>query len=90
MRDVRPPIREDILLALADFRGDFGETRTALVRELTPGWILDEDIRTHNRVLVMSKGQEITEAAVLALRRMHAAHAVEKPVTVRYQTGNAR
>lgn len=48
-----------------------------------PGWVVDEDIRTTNGLMVLTKGHELTDTAISALQRLLAANAVEEPIRVR-------
>lgn len=78
-----PPLPREIAAALADFRGTLGQRRSARVRELVPGWVVDEDVRTPEGKLLLSRGHELSEAAIAALRRLADCHAVSEPICVR-------
>jgi CheY-like chemotaxis protein len=83
LRVVQPAIPEYIIKALADFRADVAGVRTARFSELMPGWVVDEDIRTTNGLMVLTKGHELTDTAISALQRLLAANAVKEPIRVR-------
>lgn len=85
LRATRPELSADVIGAVIGFRADFSESRAAFVRDLRPGWVLEEDVLSRGGVLVLSKGHELTEAAIIALSRMHDSHAIEEPIRVRHQ-----
>jgi hypothetical protein len=87
LRAVKPPIPAYIIKALTNFRADVSdEHRAARVRDLVPGWLVDEDVRCGNGIMVLSKGHELTETAIAALRRLLAAQAISEPIRVRCRT----
>lgn len=83
LRAMQPAIPEYIIKSLADFRANVAGVRIARFRELRPGWVLDEDIRTTNGLMVLTKGHELTDTAISALHRLLAANAVKEPIRVR-------
>jgi response regulator RpfG family c-di-GMP phosphodiesterase len=83
LRAMRPIIPEYIAKTLADFRTNVTGVRSAHIRELMPGWVVDEDIRTTNGLMVLTKGHELTNTAISALQRLLAAKAVSEPIRVR-------
>ncbi|MFS2222080.1 response regulator [Pantoea sp. B65] len=83
LRAARPAIPEYIIKTLADFRANVAGARTARVRELMSGWVIDEDIRTTNGLMVLTKGHELTDTAISALQRLLAANAIREPIRVR-------
>ncbi|QGU86670.1 HD domain-containing phosphohydrolase [Erwinia sorbitola] len=83
MRAARPPIPEYIIKSLSDFRANIAGVRSARIRELVPGWVVDEDILTTNGLMVLTKGHELTDTAISALQRLLAANAVREPIRVR-------
>ncbi len=89
LRAVRPAIPEYIIKSLADFRANVSGVHSAHFRELMPGWVLDEDIRTTNGLMVLTKGHELTDTAISALQRLLAANAVKEPVRVRGLPGTS-
>ncbi|ADM98373.1 response regulator [Dickeya dadantii] len=83
LRVARPAIPEYIIKALVDFRSNVAGTRTVRICELKPGWVVDEDIRTTNDLMVLTKGHELTDTAISALQHLLAANAVKEPIRVR-------
>ncbi|MCI4187748.1 response regulator [Dickeya dianthicola] len=79
----RPPIPEYIIKSLTDFRANVAGVRTARIDELKPGWVVDEDIRTTNDLMVLTKGHELTDTAISALQRLLTANAIKEPIRVR-------
>ncbi|MCQ9372645.1 response regulator [Methyloversatilis sp. XJ19-13] len=86
LRTVRPPIPDYIVTALADFRSEVNHHRAARVRDLVPGWVVDEDVRCTNGLMVLSRGHELTDTAIAALSRLLAAQAIREPIRVRSRT----
>ena len=78
-----PSVPPAIVAALAEFRAGGAEVRSVRIRDLQPGWLVDEDIRCTNGMMVLSKGHELTDTAITALARLLAAHALQEPVRVR-------
>ena len=66
-----------------EFRAGGAEVRSVRIHDLQPGWLVDEDIRCTNGMMVLSKGHELTDTAITALARLLAAHALQEPVRVR-------
>ena len=56
--------------------------RTCLIRELGPGMILQQEVRTHAGVLLVTKGQEITYPLILRLRNFADKQAISDKVLV--------
>lgn len=84
LRELRPVVSEEILKSLVDFRTSISGNRAMRVRELMPGWLVDEDVICTNGVMVLSKGQELSVMAITTLRRLLAADAIREPIRVRY------
>ena len=83
LRELRPALPEYIAKALGDFRADISNNRAVRVRDLMPGWLVDEDVKCTNGLMVLSKGHELSATAIAALRRLLAAHAIHEPIRVR-------
>lgn len=83
LRALQPALPDYIIKALSDFRSDMSTNRSARVRDLVPGWLVDEDVRCTNGMLVLSNGHELTETAIAALGRLVAARALSEPIRVR-------
>ncbi|NYZ61953.1 response regulator [Luteimonas sp. SJ-16] len=80
---MEPPVPGEIVRALFDFRMEsMRRSRSVRVRDLMPGWIVEEDIRTQRGILVLTAGSELTATAILALRNHVAAHAIAEPLRV--------
>ncbi len=88
LRAARPRIPEYITKALADYRTDISGDRAARIRDLMPGWVVEEDIRTTNGLMVLTKGHELTDTAITALKRLLAASAIQEPIRVRCQANS--
>lgn len=82
LRGTHPAIPEYIIKSLTDFRANLAGIRTVRIRELKPGWIIDEDIRTNNDLMVLTKGHELTDTAISALQRLLSLGAIEEPIQV--------
>lgn len=80
---IYPALSDEVVGALADFRGAVSEMRIAFVAELRPGWVLEQDVYTTTGMLLLSKGHELTDTAILALRRQLACNALAEPIHVR-------
>ena len=52
------------------------------VSELSPGMIVDTNICASNGTLLLARGQEITESAILRLQNFVATRRLEEPVRV--------
>ncbi|WP_042859761.1 response regulator [Dickeya sp. NCPPB 3274] len=83
LRAARPAIPEYIIKTLADFRANVAGVRSVRICELKSGWVIDEDIRTTNDLMVLTKGHELTDTAISALQHLLAANAVKEPIRVR-------
>jgi hypothetical protein len=83
LRDVQPPVPEYIIKALADFRAQISESRAVRVRDLMPGWVVEEDVHSNNGMMVLAKGHELTDTAIAALQRLREANAIKDPIRVR-------
>lgn len=79
---LNPPIPEYIINALADLRATMSGKRAARVAELVPGWVVEEDVRTTNGLMVLTRGHELTATAIAALQRLLAVHAIMEPIRV--------
>jgi len=77
-----PSIAPGIVAALADFRDAAGKMHAAMIAELLPGWVAAEDVCTVKGRLLLSKGHELTEVAIIALRRLNAGRLILEPIYV--------
>lgn len=58
------------------------ETRSVTVEELEPGMTLEQDVHASNGDLLMTKGQEINQSAVVRMRRYEASVGIDQPFHV--------
>ena len=58
------------------------EARSVTVKELEPGMILEQDIQDSNGDLLMTKGQEINQSAIVRLRRHETSEGTDQPFQV--------
>jgi response regulator RpfG family c-di-GMP phosphodiesterase len=82
LRNASPPIAPAIMAALADFNDDPGQMHAAMIFELQPGWVLGEDVSTIKSRLLLSKGHELTDVTIVALRRLLAGRLILEPIYV--------
>jgi len=71
----------DALVAL-DPNAEEGEIRKCRLELLSPGMIVQEELRTEGKTLVVSKGQEVTQALILKLKNLHARRMIGAEITV--------
>ena len=65
-----------------DPNAEESEVRRYWVNELAPGMIIQQDIRTFSGLLVVSKGQEVTQPLILKLKNFVERKAITGDVTV--------
>lgn len=83
LHTARPAISGDVIQALSDFRPDSGSKhRSARVRDLVPGWVVEEDVRTTRDLVVLKKGNELSLTAIITLRNLLSTGAIEEPILV--------
>jgi hypothetical protein len=73
-------------LVTLDPNAENGELRKCRIDELSPGMIIQEDIRTGDAMLLVSKGQEATPPLIVKLKNFHARRAIAGEVTVSMPT----
>ena len=73
-------------LVVLDPNAEEGEIRSCRIDELTPGMIVQQEIRTLGGGLLVSKGQEITPTVIFKLKNYHARRAIAGSVTVSMPT----
>ncbi|HMD18535.1 MAG TPA: HD domain-containing phosphohydrolase [Terriglobales bacterium] len=71
----------DALVAL-DPNAEEGEIRKCRIELLVPGMIVQEEVRTTEGVLLVSKGQEVTSPLLSKLKNFHARRVITGEVTV--------
>jgi CheY-like chemotaxis protein len=59
-------------LVALDPNAEAGEIRNCRVEELAPGMIVQQEVRTHDGALLVSKGQEVTPTVIFKLKNFHA------------------
>ncbi|HWY53827.1 MAG TPA: response regulator [Terriglobales bacterium] len=70
------------VLVELDPNAEEGEIRKCRIELLTPGMIVQQEIRTSDGVLLISKGQEATPPLILKLKNLHARHVIPADVTI--------
>jgi len=73
-------------LVVLDPNAEEGEIRSCRIDELTPGMIVQQEIRSVDGGLLVSKGQEITPTVISKLKNYHARRAITGTVTVSIPT----
>lgn len=69
-------------LVTLDPNAEEAEIRQCRLEDLTPGMIIQKEVRSFAGTLLVSKGQEVTPAVIFKLRNFHARRAVGGDVTV--------
>jgi hypothetical protein len=69
-------------LVTLDPNAEEGEQRKCRVEDLSPGMIIQQEVRSYQGTLLVSKGQEVTSAVVYKLKNFQARHAIGNEVTV--------
>jgi response regulator RpfG family c-di-GMP phosphodiesterase len=69
-----------------DPNAEEGEIRKCRIELLSPGMIVQQEVRTNEGVLLISKGQEVTPPLILKLKNLHARHVIGAEVTVSMPT----
>ncbi len=73
-------------LVTLDPNAEEGEIRKCRIEELSPGMIVQQEVRTHEGMLLVSKGQEVTSPLLFKLKNFHARRAITGDVTVSMPT----
>jgi CheY-like chemotaxis protein len=78
----------DFFLALValDPNAEEGQTKECRITELSPGMIIQQEVRTHEGELLVSKGQEVTSMVMLKLKNFHARRAIAPAIIVSMPT----
>jgi len=50
------------------------------LKELAPGMIFGQEVKTKNDILLVAKGQEVSEAILLRLRNFYQNYGIEEPI----------
>jgi response regulator RpfG family c-di-GMP phosphodiesterase len=69
-----------------DPNAEEGEIKKCRIELLTPGMIVQQEVRTSDGVLLISKGQEVTPPLILKLKNFHGRHVIAGDVTVSMPT----
>jgi response regulator RpfG family c-di-GMP phosphodiesterase len=69
-------------LVTLDPNAEEGEVKNCRIEALDPGMIVQQEVRTHDGALVVSKGQEITPTVIFKLKNLHARSVITGNVTV--------
>lgn len=82
---LEPAIPMEIVRALGDLRLSVASgTRKARIRELIPGWRTEQDIVSKRGMMLLAQGSELSVTAIVALRNLQAAGAIDEPILVSY------
>jgi hypothetical protein len=73
-------------LVALDPNAEEGEIRQCRIEALTPGLIIQQEVRTGDGVLLVSKGQEVTAPLLIKLKNFHARRVIPGDVTVSMPT----
>lgn len=71
----------EALVAL-DPNAEEGKIQRCRIEDLVPGMIIQQEVRSPDNMLLVSKGQEITSALLLKLNNLHARHAISRDLAV--------
>lgn len=69
-----------------DPNAEEGEIRKCRIELLTPGMIVQQEVRTHDGILLISKGQEVTPPLIIKLKNFHARRVIGVDVSVSMPT----
>jgi FixJ family two-component response regulator len=73
-------------LAMLDPNAEEGEIQKCRIETLSPGMIIQDEILTSEKALVVSKGQQVTPALILKLKNLHARQLISGNVSVSMPT----
>lgn len=73
-------------LVALDPNAEQGEIRKCRIELLSPGMIVQQEVRTNEGVLLISKGQEVTPPLIIKLKNFHVRHLIDGEVTVSIAT----
>jgi len=69
-------------LVTLDPNAEEGEIRKCRIEDLVPGMVIQQEVRTPDGVLLVSKGQEVTSPLVVKLKNFYEKRAITRDVTV--------
>ncbi|MEJ1098206.1 MULTISPECIES: HD domain-containing phosphohydrolase [unclassified Pseudoxanthomonas] len=85
LKTLNPAVSYQIVEALSDLRLSVnGGTRKARVRELIPGWRMEQDVVSKHGMMLLAQGSELSATAIVALRNLHATGAISEPLLVSF------
>jgi hypothetical protein len=73
-------------LVTLDPNAEEGEIRKCRIDELSPGMIIQQEVRTSEGALLVSKGQEVTSPLLFKLKNFHARRAIAGDLTISMPT----
>ena len=73
-------------LVTLDPNAEEGEQRRCRIEDLSTGMIIQEEVRSYQGTLLVSKGQEVTSAVIFKLKNFQARRAIGSEVTVSVPT----
>jgi response regulator RpfG family c-di-GMP phosphodiesterase len=82
--DISPNFFEALITL--DPNAEEGEIRKCRIEDLVPGMIIQQEVRTPDGVLLVSKGQEVTAPLVVKLKNSHARRAIAGEVSISMPT----
>lgn len=83
VRQLQPPVPVEYLDALADLRLTHRSAiRQVKVRDLVPGWRLEQDVVSRRGMMLLAQGSELSLASILSLRNMQEAGAIVEPILI--------
>jgi response regulator RpfG family c-di-GMP phosphodiesterase len=69
-----------------DPNAEDGQIRKCRIELLAPGMIVQQEVRSTDGVLLISRGQEVTPPLILKLKNLHARHVIGAEITVSMAT----
>lgn len=89
MRDERPPHGRELLEALAELEVEAStRVRSLAARDLAGGMVLDEDIYTTEKVILVTKGSPVTPVLAARLQRFAESGRILEPIRVLLPVGS--
>ena len=75
-------------LVALDPHAEEEQTKSSRIEELAPGMIIQQEIRSVDGTLMISKGQEVTSTVISKLKNLQARRAISGPITVSVPAAN--
>jgi len=73
-------------LVTLDPNSEESELRKCRIEDLSPGMIIQQEVRSYQGTLLVSKGQEVTSTVIFKLKNFQARRAIGGEVTVSVPT----